>query len=149
MSLNKFIEESQERMESIKVPNTANLLSEYAYGRCHIFALALHLELGFEMEYMWDLDYYFEDAPAGMQVLAHAYAVLPENHPHTGSFMDARGIITKDVILQDYEYNRESFERISPEHLEELFKSGYFERPTDEEVEALRAYIRKNISDYK
>lgn len=145
MSIYKFIEQSQERMESIEVPNTGRLLSDYAYGRCQIFAYALSLELGYEMEFMWDMDYYFEGGDTESMVLAHAYCVLPNQKD---TFVDARGVICKDVILYDYEYNRERFERISGEQLQQYFAEEFLEKPSEGELAALRQYIRNNVADY-
>lgn len=145
MDIYKIIEQTQERMESIEVPNTGRLLSDYAYGRCQIFAYALHLELGYEMEFMWDMDYYLEGGNTESMVLAHAYCVLPTQQD---TFVDARGVISKDVILYDYEYNSERFERISPEQLLQCFADQFLEEPSLNELEAIRQFIRDNVADY-
>ena len=66
----------------------------YLHGRCHIFALALHLKLNYIMEFIWDLEAeveYIDNAGCvaieSITALAHAYCIDGDS----GFIYDIRG----------------------------------------------------------
>lgn len=134
---------AQERAENTYIPNTPYTLSDYLYGRCQIFAQALHEELGYEIQCLWDTDYWFDDADSPSTVLAHAYCVLPN-----GEFMDARGIISKEAVLYDYDCNCPFFGIYSLAKLKEAYNNNILEEPTQKELHAIREFIRTEINTY-
>lgn len=148
MSLDELIESIHEKLEYIKVPNTEYCLADYTHGRCHLFAQALHEELGYEMEFLWDNDYFFEDDDVPSIVLVHAYCILPKGKAFKGKYVDARGGVSKRMIEREYEYNSKWYEKFTIEQLKTAIKNKLLCKPDKGEIKALRNFIRENKTIY-
>lgn len=138
-----------EKYEDIRVPNTPYNLIDYTHGRCHIFAQALYEELGYEMEFLWDTDYWFEDADCPSIVLVHAYCILPNELNGKEKYVDARGVISKGVIEDEYECNCHLYENYTISRLNIAFQYNVLEKPTISEIRAIREFIRANKKNYQ
>jgi len=147
--IDKLIEDNQDKLEDIIVPQTPYTLMDYIHGRCQVFAQALHEELGYELEFFWDHGYWFDDDDYPSTVLVHAYCILPKGVPFKGKYVDARGALSKRMMQQEYEYSIPLYEKYSIDRLEEDYKQNILEQPTKEEIKAVRNYIRENINKYK
>lgn len=147
--LDDLIEYIQEKLEDIDVPKTSYNLMDYIHGRCHLFAQALHEELGYEMEFLWDDEYWFEGDNVPSIVLVHAYCILPKGKPFKGKYVDARGGVSKRMIEREYECNSEWYEKVTLEQLKAAIKNKTLCKPDKGEIKALRKFIRENISSYQ
>lgn len=136
--------EEQVRVEKINIPQTPYNIENYLHGRCHLFAQALHEELGYEVEFFLDDDYWFEDSDFPSTVLVHAYCISPKN-----KCIDARGEVSRCVLEEEYEYNLVRYQRVSLQELKNEIKSKRLCEPDKGEIETLREFIRGNISEYK
>lgn len=108
----------------------------YLYGRCHLFALVVAKQLGFEMEFLWDTDFWHEGDDYPSTVLVHAYNALP-----TGQVFDARGIVLKEQMLLDYDCEQASFERMTVSDLNHSIHENVFEGFEVGEYEMIKNYI--------
>ena len=149
MPIDDLIEYIQDKLEDIDVPKTSYNLMDYIHGRCHLFAQALHEELGYEMEFFWDDGYWFEGNSFASTVLVHAYCVLPKGKPFKGKYVDARGGVSLRMIEREYEYNVKRTQRVTIEHLKRDIKDEFLCKPDKGEIKALRKFIRENISSYQ
>lgn len=143
------IRNNQERLENTNVLNTSYTLMDYLHGRCHIFAQALYEELYYKMQFMWDIDYWFENAEYPSIVLVHAYCIYPKEVLFKDKYVDARGSVSKKMIEYEYEFNCQHYEDYSLKQLKAAYKEGLLEEPTEEELNTVRRYIRENIKDYQ
>ncbi|GAB6428254.1 hypothetical protein bcgnr5372_39110 [Bacillus luti] len=148
-TLDEIIEDNQEKLEYINVPKTYYNLLDYTHGRCHLFAQALHEELGYELEFLWDDEYWFEGDNAPSIVLVHAYCILPKGKPFKGKYVDARGGVSKRMIEREYEYNSKWYEKTTLEQLKETIKNKRLCKPDKGEIKAIRKFIRENINSYQ
>lgn len=127
-----------EKLENI-IPNMNFSANDYIEGRCHIFALALHLELGYPIEMMWDDDRLYWSQPNG-KGLEHAYCIK-EN----GDLVDIRGIFTKKEIEQEWFCNQRRYEKYTIEQLYKDIDSEFLRPPVENEIHHLRTFIRNNL----
>lgn len=148
-TLDDRIEEFEEKLEQTFVPNTQYNLMDYTHGRCHIFAQALHEELGYEMEFLWDNDFWFEGDNIPSIVLTHAYCILPKGKAFKGKYVDARGGVSKRMIEREYEYNSLYYEKFSLEQLKATIRNKCLDRPEKGEIKALRQFISNNLEKYQ
>lgn len=148
-TLDEIIEDYHDKLEDIKVPGTTFDLMDYAHGRCHIFAQVLSEELGYEMELLWDDDFWFDDASCPTLVLVHAYCVRDKGVPFKGKYIDARGTLSRRMIENEYECNSPLHEKYSLEKLNEAYQNKILEKPTKKELKAVQNYIQQNISNYQ
>lgn len=148
MLLDDLIEAIQDKLEDVDVSGTENNLMDYAHGRCHLFAQALHEELGYAMEFLWDDEYYFEGDNAPSIVLVHAYCILPKGKPFKGKYVDARGSVSKRMIEREYEYNSKWYETVTLEQLKTTIRSKRLCKPEKGEIKAIRKFIRDNKSNF-
>lgn len=116
----------------------------YLYGRCHLFALVAAEHCGYGIELVWDTDYWFEDAEMPSTVLVHAYNVLPG-----GQVVDARGVVSKEEMLLDYDYNQAAFEGIAVSNLRSSIKKNIFEDFNEGEYEAILQHLKQHTHNYK
>lgn len=149
ITLDERLEAVQEELENIDIQDTPYNLYDYVHGRCHIFAQALLEELGYEMEFLWDDDYWFEGANHPTIVLVHAYCILPKGQPFKGKYVDARGGVSKRIIEHEFECNSHVYEKFSMDRLNVAYKNEVLEKPTETEIKAIRKYIRDNINIYQ
>lgn len=138
----KLSELTKEELEEVEIPGTNLKILNYIHGRCQIFAKALHEELGYEMELLWDDDYWFIDSWETGNVLVHAYCVVGDK------CVDARGFFQKEIIDEDFECNTHRYEDTKLEELEELIREGVLDEPQKGEMEALRKFIKDNRENY-
>lgn len=148
-TLDEIIEDYHDKLEDIKVSGTIYDLMDYAHGRCHIFAQVLCEEFGYEMEFLWDDDFWFEDAEYPSTVLVHAYCIRVKGVPFKGRYIDARGTLSKRMKENEYECNSPLHEKYSLEMLNNAYKNKVLEKPTKVELKAVRNYVRKNICNYQ
>jgi hypothetical protein len=137
-----------EELELIKLPNTEFYLSDYLHGRCHLFAQALHEELGYEIEFFWDEEAWFNEGEYIGIALVHAYCILPKGKPFRGKYVDVRGVVTKKMIEDEFDWNVPKYEKISIEQLKTLITNNVLFEGEKNEVKELRRYIRENIQFY-
>lgn len=149
MLLDDLIESTQKKLEGIDIPETPYNLFDYIHGRCHLFALALHEELGYEIILLWDDDYWFDGDDAPSIVLVHAYCFLPKGKPFKGKYVDARGAVSLRMIEREYEFNSEFSEVTTLRQLDSMIENGRLGSPDKGEIEALRNFIRNNLNSYQ
>lgn len=142
--LDDLIEMVQEELESIKVPGTSYDMADYIHGRCHLFAQALHQEFGYEMECLWDDDFWFDGADGPSVVLVHAYCITPD-----GTRVDARGLVTKEIIEREYDCNSHFYEKISFEQMKTAIKKRQFCAQDKNELKAITNFIQENRDNYQ
>lgn len=114
-------------------------IEQYLHGDCHIFAMALHLEFGYQIQLAIDKF----DLDTESEVLIHAYCVHQEKAIH------ASGKVDLEKILDDYDYNDEYFVNVSKEVLENLVNTGFLHAPTEKQIENIREYIRQNKNKFE
>lgn len=119
-------------------------IETYLYGRCHLFALALSRVFPYEMEFFWDEEAWFDEGEVVGTALVHAYCILP-NH----MCVDARGILSKEDILNDYDWNSPSYLKATKEMVEEWIKEGVLDSPVQDELQHLQLYIQENQHLYQ
>ena len=129
--------------ESLRIDSLCNvskdfIISDFLYGHCHIFALALSLYFGDKAKCHCIIDY-DEKKPC----LAHAYVSID------GNFVDARGVITSFDIdqytdnLMDFEYYD-----IEQKDLIENAKDDSWGFASDELISDILIFIDKNKEIY-
>ena len=114
----------------------------YLFERCHIFALALNEYFGYPIEFFWDTAAIIKDRIG--QALIHAYVVTPNNQ-----CLDISGIITREQIKERYKGNRPIYRRVTIAEIQGYIESGFLEKPYENEIEQLHAYIKKNKKLYQ
>ncbi|MDT2046671.1 hypothetical protein [Priestia flexa] len=124
-------------------PHTSFQLFDYITTRSHLFAIALHQELGYPIELMWNQEFRFKDESAPRVVLIHAYCVLP-NH----QWLDARGYVTHKRIVQEKPHQHAYYERVSSKQIEELTNLGRLCKEEMLEIDSLRNFIKEHIHVY-
>jgi hypothetical protein len=118
----------------------------YLHGRCHIFALALHLALGYRIEALWNSEPLSDDGDFGERALVHAYCRRPD-----GQMVDASGVISKDQLYSDYGElpNSPEAECLTPQAMRAYIRNRILERPQPCEVQNLVQYILAHRALYK
>ena len=116
----------------------------YIHGRCHIFALALHNVFGYKMIFLWDTESWDEDGNIGTS-LTHAYT-----ESNTGKFFDARGILTRANIEDDFSdfLNDEEEVVTTVQDLQKLIAEKILIAPKRGELEKLQQYIIQHKEVY-
>lgn len=114
----------------------------YSFGYCHVFALALHRELGYELNFFWDtlpdMDDLNEDEP---NCLIHAFAVSP-----CGNKYDVKGLILIDEFESVYsKLNPDLIRHETEDTVQKLMWDGILALGEDDEIDILQDYIRDNI----
>lgn len=114
----------------------------YRFGSCHVFALALHRELGYELKFFWDtlpnMDDLNEDEP---NCLIHAFAVSP-----FGNKYDVDGLTTIQNIETVYrKLDNDLIRHESEDSVQKLMWGGILALGEDDEIMILQEYIRDNI----
>lgn len=114
----------------------------YSFGYCHVFALALHRELGYELNFFWDtlpdMDNLNEYEP---NCLIHAFGVSP-----CGNKYDVTGLIVIEEFESVYSKINNDFIRHETEDtVHKLMWGGILALGEDDEIELLQDYIRDNI----
>ena len=119
----------------------------YRFGACHLFALALHLELGYDMYFFWEsfpnMKQLDEENP---ETLIHAFTCSS-----TGEKFDVDGKTNNEKIGSIYAKMDDSMVRKeTKESVDTLIWSGILALWSydDGEVEELRKYIRKHSNQY-
>lgn len=144
-NLDLLLESMQCKLENTYIENTPYNLMNYIHGRCHIFAQVLSEEFGYKMEYLWDNDFWFEEDDFPSTVLVHAYCIIDESKD---LYMDARGLVTKELIEYEFECNSKVFEEYSNIQLNNAYEKNILEKPKEGELMSIRKYIKEHISDY-
>lgn len=117
-------------------------LMDYYQGLCHVFAVALHLEHGYSMEFAWDAADGADISRFG--VLIHAFCVRPN-----GSYVDASGTITKNEAV--YGHGDVGDPYIQPMTLAQVSKLSNgkaLARYSPKDIATLRAFIRRHPEIY-
>ena len=120
---------------------------EYAYGRCTVFALALHNLYRYQIELLWGQPKNLGSAtmPAIHSGLQHAFCIRKD-----GSLVDARGSVDREQIITEYGEGQEPrWQRVSKAELLSLANQGNASRPDNGELFILRCYILQNQDVYK
>ena len=148
ITLYELIESTQKKLEGIKVPGTVYCLADYTHGRCHLFAQALQEECGYEMEFLWDEEYWFDDADEPLVVLVHAYCIVPNSNDDKEEYVDARGSVSKLIIEREYECVSLLYDKSTLQQLKIEIEQGNFSEPEENEISSLRSFIKENKSLY-
>jgi len=122
-------------------------VEEYAYGRCTVFALALHNLYRYQIELLWGQPKNLGSAtmPAIHSGLQHAFCIRKD-----GSLVDARGSVDREQIITEYGEGQEPrWQRVSKAELLSLANQGNASRPDNGELFILRCYILQNQDVYK
>ena len=115
-------------------------VEEYAYGRCTVFALALHNLYRYQIELLWGQPKNLGSAtmPAIHSGLQHAFCIRKD-----GSLVDARGSVDREQIIIEYGEGQEPrWQRVSKAELLSLANQGNASRPDNGELFILRCYTR-------
>lgn len=117
-------------------PKNHYTVEDYLYGRCHLFAQALHENKGLEVGVFAAMaDLPFKDEPC--LVLVHAFCFISDE-----DVIDAKGIRSKNDLFARYDNGEGVFELSGQEAHAALAEMKLF--PFDEgERKALDRYIRK------
>jgi len=118
---------------------------DYLYGYCHLFALCLKEIFGSRAEIVsaWQWEERNEEYESGH--LAHSYVCIDNDY-----FIDARGVINKAIIKEEYFIDEENVDEVEDSHcfLHSYIKDGLFEDFLPEEKEQIMDFISKNILVY-
>ena len=129
--------------------NEEEFIEKYNQGRCEVFALALHLELGYTIILYIDSECEYEDeegetfyAPG----LVHTYA-----EDAVENMFDVNGKITKDNLDDHADYVTDGeYVYVTPLELTENYiKTKILAKITKKELDICCKYIRVNITKYK
>lgn len=134
-------------MKKIKTFETFNI-DIYEHGRCELFALALHLELGYDIFFYLDNDaeietengeYVFET------VLVHAFA-----KDYRGNMFDATGEINKEDLEDHAEWvNSPQILKIKNKDMfDDYVKTKFLSDYDIKDISECRRYIRSDINKY-
>ena len=110
-------------------------MNDYLYGRCHLFAYLCSKMSGYDMEFLWDTDYWYEEAEHPSTVLVHAYVVSP-----TGERYDAGGYLD-DERLSEYDCNQPSIQKVAISQAESWMKENFLSDFEDGEAEKLWEWL--------
>jgi hypothetical protein len=120
----------------------------YRFGACHLFSLALHQELGYDMYFFWEslpnMNQLNEENP---ETLIHAFAISSK-----GDKFDVDGKTNDEKIGSTYaKVDYSTVRKETKESVDKLIWSGILALWSYDagEVEELRKYIRKNIQRYR
>ena len=113
----------------------------YEHGRCELFALALHEELGYEMYLFLDEEAEFDNYYG--EALIHAYTKSPND-----DLFDASGKVTLEDIENHGDWNVDWHRHININIFQEYVNSGFFTPYTKSEIYDCRKYISNNIEKY-
>jgi hypothetical protein len=123
-------------------------VDKYLFGRCPLFALALH------NLYRYEIELFFvplknrgsQGSPIWISELAHAFCVRKD-----GSFVDARGSVGREQIIADYGAGDQNprWERISKAGLLALITKCKETQPDNHEMFFLRQFLLQNQDVYK
>lgn len=118
-------------------------IDTYLYGRCHLFALVAAEFFGYEIELFWDTDVYLEDRDESITALVHAYNLLPDNR-----VVDARGIITRKEMIDDYDYSEMFFEKVEVKEIYRLMSINDLAAFEEGEKEKIIFHLSSNLDTY-
>lgn len=112
----------------------------YLHGRCHIYALALAAEHGYEIRALWDLEPTDDDLNPGPTSLVHAYCRPPD-----GRVVDASGVHQEEdeLLCGHGPCNEPDLVTHTPESIRALIRTRALPRPTRGEIAAIRDYLRR------
>jgi hypothetical protein len=128
-------------MKHIKLFEDFNI-DIYEHGRCELFALALHEELGYDMYFYYDDEAEIDDDYD--TALVHAFA-----KDKNGILYDATGEIVEKDLDDHAEYvNSSRLEKIDIKEFHELVDSGFISEYNPDDITEIRKYIREHISKY-
>lgn len=121
-------------------------VEEYLFGRCTIFALALHNLHRYDIELLWgepkNLGY--ENDPFMHTGLEHAFCIRRD-----GSLVDARGTTDREKMVAEYHVRQPRWARTSKAELLNLMEQGVTNCPDRGELLVLRYFILQNQDVYK
>jgi hypothetical protein len=122
-------------------------LDDFEHGRCELFALALHEELGYDIKFFVDeeAEIETEDGVIYDIALIHAYT-----EDENGVMFDATGKIKEDDLEDHADF-------ITYPNTLDVEKSDYSEFVSDEwiatysddDIKKAKSYIRANLDKYK
>jgi len=132
----------------IKARQSGKFIAQYLNRKCHIFAHALHLELGYNIKLLFDLEAEFDNEDKETfydKALVHAYCIKPD-----GTCIDISGKINCDTVELEYgDCNSPQYELcLDEEDLINSLNSINITKPSDIELNKVREFIRKNINKY-
>lgn len=112
-------------------------IDSYLFGRCHLFAQALHEAKGFQIGLFVTMgEVAFAKAPC--LLLVHAFCYL-----NNDEVIDAKGIRTKQDMLMRYDTGEEVFELSGDEALVALKQMDLFDYDSEGERRALMRHINQ------
>lgn len=121
---------------------TSNIEKEdYLFEKCHLFALICSKITGYDIQLLWDVDYWHDGAEHPSTVLVHAYVVSPD-----GVMLDSDGLLTIERLQEDYEVNEHLTETVSVEQLEEMIATNILEGFDVGEEESLKIMVNLTMS---
>ncbi|AJD93336.1 hypothetical protein JMA_40180 (plasmid) [Jeotgalibacillus malaysiensis] len=121
---------------------TSNVKKEdYLFGRCHLFALICSKITGYDIQLLWDVDYWHDGAEHPSTVLVHAYVVSPD-----GVMLDADGLLTVERLQADYEVNEPLTESVSVAELEKMISTNLLEEFETGEQESLAIMVNSSLT---
>jgi len=123
-------------------------VDEYLYGRCTLFALALHNLYRYQIELFWGppKNIGYRDNPTWSSGLDHAFCVRRD-----GSLVDARGTVDREKIIAEYGSGNQDhrWEPTSKAALLSLIEEQKAPHPDNTEMFELRQFLLHNQDVYK
>ena len=114
---------------------------DYLYGRCYLFALICSKITGYDIQLLWDVDYWHDEAEHPSTVLVHAYVVSSD-----GAMFDADGLLTIERLQEEYEVNEPLTESVSVAELEKMISSNLLEGFETGEQERLAIMVNSSMT---
>lgn len=117
-------------------------IENYINERSHLFAIVLSEVLNENAELAWDKEFLDQNTGQTSIKLVNAYV------PDSNLIVDSIGRRTKKSMLQDFQFNRISYEKASVKRLYKLIELGVLEDFKEGEFEAIEQYILTNKNIY-
>lgn len=116
----------------------------YTSGRCQLYALVAAELLETRVSVLWDIDAIDDDLnPIGFDCLVHAF-VKKENQIY-----DIEGLFDEDDYnLENYPCNVALYKDYNIDEFKNLIKKNNWSNFDDHEYDALKIYIKKDLSKY-
>lgn len=119
--------------------------SDYLYGDCHLFALALHdyFKDNSRIVLVWQHE---DDNLDDFGFLAHAFVVIDEDY-----WVDCRGVIDEDLVKNEYIENEDLIFLIEENAdivLDDYIKNLYLEDFFEDEIKQIQRFINNNAHCY-
>ena len=107
-------------------------VDQYQHGSCEVFALAMHMELGYDMYFLLDEQAFFEDDGDGFygEALVHAYC-----GNKSGRMFDVTGEIDEDYLFKEFEVNEPKIIQVSDIDFQNMVNDKFIAKTDEKELQ--------------